>query len=62
MNNFKFIPTYRLKEILSENYCRGVNGEDYEPYREELEDILREREMKNMETEIDKSIGEYNER
>ena len=37
--NFKFWPTQKLKEVIDENFHRGVNGFDYFPYIEEIRDI-----------------------
>ncbi len=44
MSNLKYIPTWKIKQILSENYTRGTSGIDYEPIKQELENILYERE------------------
>ena len=44
--NLNRIPTWKIKEILAENYTRGRHGADYEESREELESILWEREDK----------------
>jgi hypothetical protein len=41
--NLKHIPTKKLLEILSSNHCTGINGADYEPVKEELQQILWKR-------------------
>ena len=56
----KFIPTWKIKEILSDPYTRGIDGQDYEPFREELQDILDDRLEKEYELEIKRSIKCYN--
>ena len=48
-------PTKKIKEVLDENYTRGVNGADYEEIRGELETELWEREQNY----YDKQMAEY---
>ena len=43
MKNLKYIPTWKLKEILDSSHCTGIDGKDYEPVKHELEQILWER-------------------
>ena len=38
------IPTWKIKAILDDPYCRGIDGADYEPYKEDLYNELRIRE------------------
>ena len=59
MKNLKYIPTWKIIDILDEPYTRGVNGKDYEPVREELEAILWKRQTRNFEKNIEKEIEEY---
>jgi hypothetical protein len=59
VKNLKYIPTWKIIEILNEPYTRGVNGKDYEPVREELEAILWKRQTRNFEKNIEKEIEEY---
>ena len=46
MKNLKYIPTWKIEDILNDPYCRGIDGADYEPYKEELQQILWERQNK----------------
>lgn len=48
MKNLKYIPTKKLEEILNSNHCTGVNGADYEPVKHELEQILWERQSRQV--------------
>lgn len=59
MSKYKHIPTKKLKEILDSNYCTGVNGKDYEPIKEELQQILWEREK---DVSIEKLVNDYYEK
>lgn len=43
--NLDYIPTWKIKDILAHPYCSGVDGQDYEPVKEELQDILWKREQ-----------------
>ena len=52
--NLKHIPTKKLQEILESNHCTGIYGADYEPVKEELEQILWERQNRLMEAEMKK--------
>lgn len=45
--------TTKIKEVLDENYCRGVNGADYNDIKKELEDELYERENKDYDKQIE---------
>lgn len=38
--NVDAMPTWKLKEILNDPYTRGIDGADYEPVREYLEQAL----------------------
>lgn len=38
--NATAMPTWKLREILNDPYTRGIDGEDYGPIREELEQEL----------------------
>lgn len=59
MRNLKFIPTWKIIEILDEPYNRGVNGKDYGPVKEELEQIVWERQNRDLENRIENELGEY---
>lgn len=41
--NFQYWPTKKLLEIINEPYNRGINGHDYQPYIEEIQQIYWER-------------------
>lgn len=56
--HFECIPTKKLKEILDSNYTTGINGADYEQYKEELEEILWTRLQDNEERELDRMLEE----
>lgn len=43
MRNIKYIPTAKLKQILDSHHCTGIDGADYEPVKDELNQILWER-------------------
>jgi hypothetical protein len=59
LRNLKFIPTWKIQEILDEPYNRGVNGKDYGPVKEELEQILWKRQGKNLDDRYEKELEEY---
>lgn len=50
--SLKHWTTTRIKEVLNENYCRGVNGADYESIKPELENELYERENKAYDKQV----------
>lgn len=54
------IPTWKLKEILNDFACRGITGNDYYQYKDEMQAELWKRENKQSEKNINKSIKEYN--
>jgi len=54
--NFKFIPTWKLKLILDSPNCTGIDGCDYGPWKEELEQILFERNNRLQEWELRKTM------
>ena len=56
MSNVKNWPTFRIKAVLDDPYCRGIDGKDYEEIREELQYELWERENKAMEKTIKDGI------
>lgn len=58
MSRFKRVPTSRLEAILSDPYTRGVNGEDYEQYREEILEIVYRRAEKKMNRQMEKYLKE----
>lgn len=53
--DYSKIPTHRLKTLLNERFTRGVNGNDYQDVKSELEGILWER----MNKESDALVKEY---
>jgi len=53
----KYWTTSRIKEVLNENYNRGVNGHDYEELVPELEEVLWKREHKKI-AELEKRFQE----
>ena len=57
--NLKYIPTKKLQEILDSNHCTGIDGADYEPVREELEQILWERQNRQADAEMKKMEKEW---
>lgn len=56
MSNLKYIPTKKIKEILAEPYCRGIDGAEYEEVKEELENILWARLAKKEEEELNTKL------
>jgi len=60
MKQLKFIPTWKIKEILEDPYCRGVDGKDYEPYKSELQAILWDRLEKESDRTFNKILGVFN--
>lgn len=54
------IPTLKLRSILSENYTRGVNGKDYEHCKDELANVLWDREDRQREINTDKRLNAIN--
>lgn len=50
--NFKYWSIDKLREVLNENYCRGWDGHDYEPYKEEMQQILWDKENRQFEEEL----------
>jgi hypothetical protein len=59
LNNLKYIPTWKIEEILADPYTRGIDGADYGPVREELENILNERSEKNNDKLIEQFEKEF---
>jgi len=51
--NLKYIPTWKIREILAEPYCRGIDGKDYEQDKDELAKILWQREDKIMQQQTE---------
>lgn len=43
MSRLKYIPTAKLKQILNSHHCTGIDGADYDPVKDELNQILWER-------------------
>ena len=56
MKQLKYIPTKKLIEILDSHHCTGINGHDYGPYKDELEQILWERQSRQ---DNEKLIDQY---
>lgn len=50
--NYKHIPTKQLKTILNDPYTRGVDGKDYQEAKDQLAQILWEREDRRMQKEL----------
>jgi len=59
--NLKYIPTWKIKEILDSNYTKGINGRDYGPMKEEMEAILWERQSKVFDINMKKQENELQE-
>lgn len=55
-DKLKYIPTKKIKEILNDPYTRGIDGRDYEPFKEILENILYERDNQYLEKYIENEI------
>ena len=53
MSRWKRVPTFRLEAIINDPYTRGVNGKDYEQYRQEIQEELYERYNRNLQKELD---------
>lgn len=54
----KYWPTKKIKEVLEENYCRGISGKDFEELKEELQTTLWERQNKTEEEELERLLEE----
>ncbi len=52
--NFEYWSIKKLQEVLDEPYCRGYQGHDYYPYKEEMQQILWEKQNKQFERESKK--------
>jgi hypothetical protein len=52
MKNFIYIPTWKIIEILEHPYCQGIDGKDYEPHKELLQEILWDRSDKQSDKDI----------
>lgn len=51
MKNYKSvktIPTWKIREITSNDYCMSMVGTDYGPREQELKDVLWQREQKEL--------------
>ena len=48
--------TFRIREVLADHYCRGVDGYDYEEIKEELQAELWKREAKEAEKREKKNL------
>ena len=59
-SQFKSWPTWKLKEIIDENYHRGVNGKDYAVDIEEIQEEYWNRISKNAEKEYEKTVKQIN--
>jgi len=60
--NLKFIPTKRLNTILADPYTRGIDGKDYGPLKEELQDIVwgrAEKQLMNFHALAEKELKDY---
>jgi hypothetical protein len=53
---FKYWPTEKLKGVIDDDFCRGVNGADYEPFIDEIRNIYFERLNKINEIEFNREI------
>jgi hypothetical protein len=54
--NLRFIPTWKLEAILDHPHTQGIDGRDYGPVREELEQILWERKQRLQEWTLRKQM------
>lgn len=52
MSRFKRVPTKRLEAIINDPFTRGVDGADYEMYRDEILGILYKRRANNLNEEL----------
>ncbi|MHA2182051.1 MAG: hypothetical protein ACXAAH_11580 [Promethearchaeota archaeon] len=41
--NFKYWSIEKLQSVLDHVHCQGVDGADYEPYKEEMQNVLWEK-------------------
>ena len=53
--NVKYWPTKKLKEVIDENYNRGVNGADFGVIIHEIKEVYQDRINK----EAEKKLKEY---
>lgn len=56
MSRWTRVPTFRLEAIINDPYTRGVNGKDYEQYREEIQEELYQRYNRGILKELDERI------
>lgn len=64
MSKCKYWTTKNIKQVLDENYNRGVNGKDYEELVPELQEVLWARQDRQAEKELkkyEKELLEYEE-
>lgn len=54
--NFKFWPTEKLKSVVDDDYNRGVDGADYQPYIDEIKDVYYLRLNKVSEVNMEREI------
>ncbi len=57
--NFKFWPTWKLKEVIEEPYFRGIDGHDYGPDIEEIKEVYYDRLNRLIERENELLIEAY---
>lgn len=57
--NLKNIPTAKLIQILDSHHTTGINGADYGPVKEELQQILWERQSRSNDHVIERYWQEY---
>ena len=41
--NFKYWSIEKLQSVLNHDLCQGVDGADYAPYKEEMQNVLWEK-------------------
>lgn len=60
--NFKYWPTEKLKQVLSHEFNQGINGADYRPYIDEINEVYQLRLNKILEDKIEREILEREEK
>jgi len=56
--NFKYWSIDKLESVLNENYCRGVNGHDYDHCQEEMKQVLWNKQNKFYLEQMEREIEE----
>lgn len=58
--NFKYWSIEKLREVLESNHITGIHGHDYFQYKEEMQQVLWQKENKLFEDNMKKELDIYN--